>query len=119
MVRIIPQRLRPSASKSNINTTDNSRSASPARPTKADMNTPDNRKDTGLALKVVVLRVRPLSPPQSPDAIFNAGLGLTPLVAGARPSCEGPIRNIRPRMPPPLYPHLYNQTTCVRALSQS
>jgi phosphatidylserine decarboxylase len=57
MVRIIPNRLKPGFSNSsNTNSTTNSRSTSPMR-NKGD-SSPDGRKDTGLAVNVVILRVR-------------------------------------------------------------
>ncbi|KAI0006646.1 phosphatidylserine decarboxylase-domain-containing protein [Xylariaceae sp. FL0662B] len=60
MVRIIPQRLKTYSSNSTANSTANSRSTSPSR-LKADLNMTDAKKDTGLVLKVVVLRARDLA----------------------------------------------------------
>lgn len=58
MVRIIPNRLKSGFSNSsNTNSTTNSRSTSPMR-NKGDSASPDGRKDSGLALNVVILRVR-------------------------------------------------------------
>jgi phosphatidylserine decarboxylase len=58
MVRIIPNRLKPSfASNATTNSSFNSRSTSPMA-TQADLANPDGLKDTGLVLKVVILRVR-------------------------------------------------------------
>ncbi|KAI2624854.1 phosphatidylserine decarboxylase-domain-containing protein, partial [Hypoxylon sp. NC1633] len=54
MVRIIPQRLKPTSS------TNNSRSTSPM-PSKADAIHPEGRKDTGLVLKIVALRAKNLA----------------------------------------------------------
>jgi hypothetical protein len=58
MVRIIPNRLKPGFSNSSTtNSTSNSRSTSPMG-TKGDAASPEGRKDTGLVLNVVILRVR-------------------------------------------------------------
>ncbi|KAL2020916.1 hypothetical protein VTK56DRAFT_7803 [Thermocarpiscus australiensis] len=61
MVRIIPNRLKPSyASSSAANSSSNSRSVSPMR-SKGDSASPEGRKDSGLALSVVILRARNLA----------------------------------------------------------
>ncbi|KAH8670948.1 phosphatidylserine decarboxylase-domain-containing protein [Xylariales sp. PMI_506] len=60
MVRIIPQRLK-SNGKSSVNPVTNGRSASPMRPNKSDPIALEGRKDTGLVLKVVVIRARNLA----------------------------------------------------------
>ncbi|KAI1476777.1 phosphatidylserine decarboxylase-domain-containing protein [Daldinia eschscholtzii] len=61
MVRIIPQRLKTYTSSSTTNSTTNSRSTSPM-PTKLDpAAVSEGRKDTGLVLKIVVLRARNLA----------------------------------------------------------
>jgi phosphatidylserine decarboxylase len=58
MVRIIPNRLKPGfASTQNTNSLSKSRSTSPMA-TQGDLSSPDGLKDTGLVLKVVILRVR-------------------------------------------------------------
>ncbi len=57
MVRIIPNRLKPGYSNSSTtNSTTNSRSTSPMR-SKGDSASPDGRRDNGLVLNVVILRV--------------------------------------------------------------
>ncbi|KAI0891378.1 phosphatidylserine decarboxylase-domain-containing protein [Annulohypoxylon nitens] len=60
MVRIIPQRLKTKSNNSTANSTTNSRSSSPMPP-KPDANVSEGRKDTGLVLKIVVLRARDLA----------------------------------------------------------
>lgn len=58
MVRIIPNRLKSGFSSTpNPNSSSNSRSTSPMG-TKGDLASPDGLKDSGLILKVVVIRVR-------------------------------------------------------------
>lgn len=58
MVRIIPNRLKPGYSNSSAaNSTANSRSTSPMR-NKGDAPSLEGRADSGLALNVVILRVR-------------------------------------------------------------
>jgi len=62
MVRIIPNRLKPGySSSSNTNSSPNSRNASPMR-SKGDSASPEGRKETGLVLGVVVIRVWPPAP---------------------------------------------------------
>ncbi|KAI1099236.1 phosphatidylserine decarboxylase-domain-containing protein [Jackrogersella minutella] len=61
MVRIIPQRLKTYTSSSTTNSTSNSRSHSPMASSKFDTSIPEGRKDTGLVLKIVVLRARNLA----------------------------------------------------------
>ncbi|KAI6092018.1 phosphatidylserine decarboxylase-domain-containing protein [Hypoxylon rubiginosum] len=60
MVRIIPQRLKTYTSSSVTNSTNNSRSSSPM-PYKVDSGLSEGRRDTGLVLKIVVLRARNLA----------------------------------------------------------
>ncbi|KAH6630926.1 phosphatidylserine decarboxylase-domain-containing protein [Chaetomium sp. MPI-SDFR-AT-0129] len=64
MVRIIPNRLKPSFSNNsntpNANSTANSRSTSPMG-SKGDIASPEGRKDTGLVLNVVIMRARNLA----------------------------------------------------------
>ncbi|KAI0108231.1 phosphatidylserine decarboxylase-domain-containing protein [Daldinia grandis] len=59
MVRIIPQRLK-TYTTSSTNSTANSRSTSPM-PSKLDAGVAEGRKDTGLVLKIVILRARNLA----------------------------------------------------------
>jgi phosphatidylserine decarboxylase len=59
MVRIIPNRLKPGFSNSpTTNSTSNSRSTSPMGTKGGDSASPEGRKDNGLVLNVVILRVR-------------------------------------------------------------
>ncbi|OTB01460.1 hypothetical protein M426DRAFT_323479 [Hypoxylon sp. CI-4A] len=60
MVRIIPQRLKTYASGSTTNSTSNTRSNSPMQP-KIDATLVEERKDTGLVLKIVIIRARNLA----------------------------------------------------------
>ncbi|KAI0853102.1 phosphatidylserine decarboxylase-domain-containing protein [Daldinia vernicosa] len=59
MVRIIPQRLKTYTTGS-TNSTANSRSTSPM-PSKLDVGAAEGRKDTGLVLKIIILRARDLA----------------------------------------------------------
>ncbi|KAI1389400.1 phosphatidylserine decarboxylase-domain-containing protein [Hypoxylon trugodes] len=60
MVRIIPNRLKNKTASSATNSSCNSRSTSPM-PAKLDTNISDGRKDSGLVLKIVVIRARNLA----------------------------------------------------------
>ncbi|KAI1773405.1 phosphatidylserine decarboxylase-domain-containing protein [Hypoxylon cercidicola] len=60
MVRIIPQRLKTYTSGSTTNSATNSRSSSPM-PSKVDASLSEGRRDTGLVLKIVVIRARDLA----------------------------------------------------------
>ncbi|ETS81454.1 hypothetical protein PFICI_06456 [Pestalotiopsis fici W106-1] len=61
MVSLIPNRLKRTTSKSNTNSSTNSRSTSPMRSVKAESSSPEAKKDAGLVLKVVVIRARNLA----------------------------------------------------------
>ncbi|KAF3058133.1 Phosphatidylserine decarboxylase proenzyme 3 [Daldinia childiae] len=60
MVRIIPQRLKTYTTSSTNNSTANSRSTSPM-PLKLDAGVSEGRRDTGLVLKITILRARNLA----------------------------------------------------------
>ncbi|KAI8966678.1 phosphatidylserine decarboxylase-domain-containing protein [Daldinia sp. FL1419] len=60
MVRIIPQRLKTYTTSSTTNSTTNSRSTSPMS-SKLDAGASEGRKDTGLVLKIIILRARNLA----------------------------------------------------------
>lgn len=60
MVRIIPSRLKSSASLSNTASSNNSRATSPMR-NKGDSASPEGRRETGLVVNIVILRGRNLA----------------------------------------------------------
>ncbi|ELQ37230.1 phosphatidylserine decarboxylase [Pyricularia oryzae] len=77
MVRIIPSRLKSSASISNTASTNNSRAPSPMR-NKGDSASPEGRRETGLVLNIVILRGRNLaakdrSGTSDPYLVLNCG----------------------------------------------
>ncbi|RYO83133.1 hypothetical protein DL766_004468 [Monosporascus sp. MC13-8B] len=101
MVRIIPTRLKSRSSISTTNSAVNSRSASPSRP-KGDMALSDTRKDTGLVLKIVVLRARDLAPKDRngmSDPYLQLTCGETKFVTHCVPKTLNPGWNVICTMP--------------------
>ncbi|KAI1136181.1 phosphatidylserine decarboxylase-domain-containing protein [Hypoxylon sp. FL0543] len=95
MVRIIPQRLKTITSNSTTNSTSNSRSSSPM-PSKLDANAPE-RKDTGLVLKIVVLRARNLAAKDrggTSDPYLQLSCGETKFVTHHVPKTLNPEWNV-------------------------
>ncbi|KAI1372901.1 phosphatidylserine decarboxylase-domain-containing protein [Hypoxylon crocopeplum] len=96
MVRIIPQRLKTYTSSSTTNSTSNSRSSSPM-PCKGDASFLEGRKDTGLVLKIVVIRARNLAAKDrggTSDPYLHLTCGETKFVTQHIPKTLNPDWNV-------------------------
>ncbi|KAK6069070.1 phosphatidylserine decarboxylase [Seiridium cupressi] len=102
MVSLIPSRLKRSTSKSTVNSTTNSRSASPMRSAKPDTSSPEGRRDTGLVLKAVVIRARELAAKDrggTSDPYLQLACGESKFVTHCVPKTLNPEWNVVATMP--------------------
>ncbi|KAI1875350.1 hypothetical protein JX265_004408 [Neoarthrinium moseri] len=102
MVRIIPQLLKTGSTKSNVNSSTNSRSTSPMRSAKTDAVSPDGRRDTGLVLKVVIIRARDLAAKDrggTSDPYLQLTCGETKVVTHCVPKTLNPDWNVVATVP--------------------